>query len=449
MKRTILSLLFLFIIQFSFAQNIKGIVLDADTKKPLKDVHVYAKNKEQVTLTNEIGKFRLKLSSQIYTNDTIYFSYIGYKTKKVLYSKKKKNYSVHLINDELKLDDVELVWKKKLNLRVHFNKLKSMKRGLHSFGSLLKDNKIYVIGGDASVEINEMKKLMEYDPENVEAMVLTGRVKPNNSRQFYRGDLYIYDIKLDKWEVTDKMFRKRAYHNLNNYGNKIYVLGGKRLSMGRKYEYLENKIEVFDEENNSIIIDDTNPHQAVDFVSFNYDDKIIVMGGSTKKKKNGIKEYSNKVHLYDLKSGLWYELTTMPSAKEVNGVLIDNKIYLLGGFNRNPLTEIETFDLISGEWKKEGDLFQGLTNPAITHKNDDIYLFEDGKIVRYNIKTKELQQYLIDLNLKSSKLYYANNKLYILGGFRENNYSVTPSRELYSIDLNEFEKTKINKSKRL
>jgi len=450
MKRTILSLLFLVTIQFSFAQYIKGTVLDATTKKPLKEVHVYIKNKEQVTLTNGFGKYRLKLSSQIKTNDTLFFSFIGYKTQKLLYSKNIRNYSVSLVKDELKLENVALVWERKLKPRLYYKKLTPMKRGLSSFGSLLKDDKIYVIGGESSIIINEMKKMLDYDPENLELAVLSGRLKANNfTRQFYRGDLYIYDIKLDRWEVTDKKFSKRAHHNLNNYGDKIYVLGGKTLSMGRKYEYLDDKIEVFDKNDKNIIIDNTNPHQAVDFASFTYNDNIIVMGGSVKKDKNEVKEYSNKVHLYDLKSGLWYELTTMPSAKETNGVLIDDKVYLLGGFKEKSLTEIESFDLISGKWEKEGDLFEGINTSAITHKNNMVYLFNDGKIVTYNIKRKELKQYLIDLDLKSSKLFYANNKLYILGGFRENSYSSFPSRALYSIDINEFETTNIEKSKRL
>jgi len=448
MKRTIVSLLFLVTIQFSFAQYIKGTVLDATTKKPLEDVHVYVKNKEQVTFTNGFGKFRLKLSSQIKFNDTIYFSFIGYKTKKLGYSKNKKNYSVSLVKDELKLENVALVWERKLKPRLHYKKLTPMKRGLSSFGALLKDDKIYVIGGESTIKIDEMKKLMDYY-EKISFGELIMRSKSSFNRQFYRGDLYIYDINLDTWEVTDKMFRKRAYHNLNNYDNKIYVLGGKNLSMGRKYEYLDDKIEIFDQDDKNIIIDDTNPHQAVDFASFTYKDKIILMGGSTKMKKNGKKEYTNKVHLHDLKSGLWYELASMPLAKETKGVLINDKVYLLGGFNKKPLTGIETFDLISGKWEREGDLFNGLSTPAIAHKNEMVYLYEDGKMVTYNIKTKELKQFLIDLDLKSSKLYYANNKLYILGGFRENNYSVVPSKSLYSIDLIEFETTNIHKSKKL
>ncbi len=250
-------------------------------------------------------------------------------------------------------------------------------------------------------------------------------------------------------KLIKKKFKKRAYHNLNYYNNKLYVLGGKRLARNRKFEYLENQIEIFDQEKNIITIDNTNPHQAVNFASFSYGDKIIVMGGSIKKKSNGSKEYSNKIHLFNLKSGLWYELGPMPVAKEASGVLIKDKIYLVGGFNKKALTAIETYDLITGKWKKEGDLFKGISKPAITHNGAILYIFEDGKILTYNLLTKELNTYYINLFLKASKLFYSGNTLYILGGFREKSYSAYPSRSLFSIDLNEFENTKIHKTRKL
>jgi hypothetical protein len=70
-----------------------------------------------------------------------------------------------------------------------------------------------------------------------------------------------------------------------------------------------------------------------------------------------------------------------------------------------------------------------------------IYIFDNGKIQTYNTDTKEINAYLIDLPLKNSELFYSNDMLYILGGSLKNEYSVTPSSGLYSIDLNEFKRT--------
>jgi hypothetical protein len=171
------------------------------------------------------------------------------------------------------------------------------------------------------------------------------------------------------------------------------------------------------------------------------------MGGSVKLKHNGEKLFTNKSHMYNLESGLWYQLIDMSEAKEANGVLIKNKIYLVGGFNNKPLKDIESYDLSTGKWKKEAELFSGISDPGLTAHHNNIYIYDDGKIYTYNTNTKELNEYLIDLPYKSSELYYFNDKLYLLGGYFENEYSQRPSRNLYSISLNEFDKTRINKSR--
>lgn len=444
---------FLFFSSISFAQTIEGVVLDAKTNKPIKESHVYSTSIEQGTITNFRGKFRLKLSG-IHNLDSVYVSHIGYKKKAFLYAENKKSYIIYLEANRNELSEIELTGvKRKLNSRLRYNKLTSMKRGLHSFGSLLVDDKIYVVGGNVTYKVDNQKRViddMSMRPEATFIDVVKALAKTSNfSKEFYRGDLLVYDLKLDLWESSDVKFRKRAHHNVHYHNNKLYVLGGKRLSMGRRYEYLDDKIEVFDNENNTVEIDDTNPHQAIDFASFTYDDKIILMGGSVKEKKSGQKVYTDKVHLYDLKSGFWYELASMPSAKEANGVLIGNTIYLIGGTNEKSIPSIETYDLVSGKWEKEGDLFQSFTKPAIAYNGAIVYVFEKGKIVTFNTKTKELSQYSIDLDLQAAKMYYSNDKLYILGGYRENSYSVKPSANLYSIDVDEFDTTKINKSKRL
>ena len=328
-----------------------------------------------------------------------------------------------------------------------------MKVGLHDFGSFLNNGKIYVLGGDGSENENMFLKTMEYYPDidNFGEFLAKANRFHSFSKTRYKGNLQIYNIKNDTWTKSNLKLRKRAYNNANFYNNKIYVLGGKNLASHGRYfnEYLDNKIEVVDLEKNTVTIDNTNPHQAVNFASFNYKDNIIVVGGSVKLKKNGFREYSNKVHLHNLKTGLWYNLATMPVAKEVNGVIIDSIIYLIGGFNNKPLNSIETYNITTGKWQKVGELFKALERPAITHHKQFIYIFDDGKIYTYNTQTKELKKYFIGISVKAAQLYYANHKLYILGGYKLTNYSITNSSDLFSINLNEFDLTKVIESKTL
>lgn len=441
------TLILLFSLSFSFAQNIKGITFDEETNKPIRGVHVYFKNTDKGTLTNINGKFKLSVS-KINKKDTIIFSHIGYNSVKIPYQKSKKKYKIYFSKIINKLNEVGIVKKIKLKSSIHFNKLASLPTELHSFGSLLIKDKIYVLGGDITFEVDGLKKAANNHPN----LSLVEHIQLANqywNYENYTGELSIYNIKQNKWFVDKQKFRKRAYHNLNYYQDKIYVIGGKRIAKSRNFEFLDNKIEVFNLKTKTTTIDNTNPHQAINFASFVFNDNIIVMGGSIKMENNK-KIFSNKVHVYSLETGYWYQLKDMPTAKEITGILIKNKIYLIGGFNNESLTSIESFDLITGKWEKESELFDGISTPAITHKDNIIYIFNDGSISTYNINTKELNNYFIRLFLKSSKLFYANNKLYILGGYIEDkaDSSVSPSSKLYSIDIKEFNITKINKSKR-
>jgi len=363
MKKFTLFLIFSLSSFLSFSQYIEGKVLDANTNKPIEGVNVYMEGINRGAITNEKGNYYLKFPYEIIKKDVIHFSHIAYKKLEIPFLQKKKNYSVNLLIDLKKLEEVKISKKRNLKQSISYKKLSSMKNGVHSFGSILIDNKIYVIGGDASYSNNEFRKALEYDPDRAFQKLLSGVIK-NSNKDSYSGDIQTYNIKKDSWIKSKSKFNKRAYHNLNYDKNKIYVIGGKNISANGKFEYLDDKIEVFDADKDTIIVDNTNPHQAVNFASFTYNDIMILMGGSLKLKNNGFKEYSNKVHLYDIKTGNWYQLGNMPIAKEVKGVLIKDKIYLVGGFNNKPLSSIETFDLTTQKWKKFKGI--GITSYALS-----------------------------------------------------------------------------------
>ena len=136
----------------------------------------------------------------------------------------------------------------------------------------------------------------------------------------------------------------------------------------------------------------------------------------------------------------------MVERKEVQGVLVGDKIYLVGGNNGEPLSSIEVFDLIKGKWHLEGQLPYGISRPSITSTNDAIYIYSHGAFMIYNIHSKILESYEIELFLKQAQLEIYNDKLYIIGGYREDESSIIPSHKIYSIQLNQFKLTKIKES---
>ena len=421
-----------------------------ETNTPIEYVNVYFKKTKEGIFTNEKGEFYLKLHSNLKPTDTIHFSFIGYNTKSIIFSGLEQlNFIVHLSKKTEHLNEVTVSNQVELKNQIPFKKLSSLKKGVYNFGSELIENKIYVTGGDQSlIEDTEKKVFNEVSsiPEaTYEDLLKKLRSSSNFTWENYSDKLQVYDITKNSWAISNLEFRKRAYHQTVCI-NEMYVLGGKSLSKNGKYEYLDNKIEVLDLQKGKIIIDETNPHQAINFAAFSNQDNIIIMGGSTKLKKSGEKIYSNESHIYDTSSGYWYELPKMTRPKEVSGIIVKNKIYLIGGFNKNPLTEIESYDLKNGQWKKEGNLFSGMENPALAYSDNCIYIFSSGLILTYNTKTKILNEYKIALHTKNSQMHCYDGNLYIFGGFNEDEFTKSTSSKMSVIDLSDFYKTKITKS---
>ena len=427
------------------AQTISGIVKSVNNNLPIEDANIYAIRTQIGTLTNDKGEFSLQNKTK--PNDTLQISHIGYITTKIaIKDLKESNFIISLEEDIETLNNIDITNRKvKLKPKLDFATLAPLEQGIYSFGSTVVNNKIYVTGGDSSEESNALHTLKQKGIDSEDPKFEQKYMQLLNfqgSKNFYNGDLLIYDPKTDVWQKSADKFKKRAYHTLNYYDNSLYVLGGKKLSTSKKIEYLDNEIEVFDINKNTIAIDKTNPHKAADFASFVYKDNIIVMGGSIKSNEKNQKVFTDQVHMYNITSGLWYELAKMPEAKEVKGVLIGDKIFTVGNNDSKNPSEIQSFDLTTETWKNETALFSRLENPAITSNNDTIYLFEDGKMLVYNTKSKQIKEYLVQLELKSATMHFLNDKLYIIGGHTFTTYIKTPSEKVYSISIDEFDTTR-------
>lgn len=433
------------------AQNINGTIISKNTNLPLENTNILALSSKVGTISDENGQFSLKLFSKFNDDEVLEFSHIGYATTRISLSYlAKQSFIVSLEENIENLSGLIIPADQKLQSKLSFTKLASLKNLIFSFGSFLQDDKIYISGGDAYPEINQLEKARA-EKADMDLVNFLSEAQYTSAKRHYKQDLCIYDIKTNTWETPKLNLKARAYHNIHYYNNSIYVLGGKKILVNKisSWEYLQDQIEVLDLEKQTIKTDNTNPHQSADFASFTYKDNIIVIGGSVKSTESGTKDFTDKVHLYNISSGYWYELIHMPTAKETTGVLVDDKIYLIGGNNGKPISPIETFDLATEKWQTEGELFSPLERPAVTYHENIIYFFEDQKMYVYDITTKQLKEYEIGLPLKYSNMHYYNDKLYILGGRIDNSYSKLPSSKVFSIDVNEFEITKPTRIKTL
>ena len=97
-KYFILLFLFCSILGFSQeteqeTQTINAVVVNAQTDSPLESVHIVNLNKVFGTITNNNGEFSIRAS----VNDTLYFSYLGFKSQKI-----------RVTNDMFKFEDTKI-----------------------------------------------------------------------------------------------------------------------------------------------------------------------------------------------------------------------------------------------------------------------------------------------------------------------------------------------------
>ena len=436
-----------------FGQNLEGRVLDADTKQPLSNVNVFIENTEVGTSTNNNGEFKLSYSS-INTPNRLIFSIIGYKTYKIKFKDLIEEAPTTILMQEQtsELSEVIVSEKKKLLEKLRYNKLSPMKKGLYAFDCAMVNDTIYIIGGSESFVEDTMRKAIDDANTNCPDCGFLGvldELEPNASYQGYNNNLLVYNINLDQWHTKEIDFVDREDHQINLYDNRLYVIGGKKISNNGKKEYLHNKIEILNLDSLHIVVDDTNPHQAINFASFTYKDNILVMGGAIKKSKSGKKIFTDKCHFFNITTGYWYDLDTMPTAKQTDGAIINEKVYLIGGSDGKPLSEIESLDLSDGKWQKEGNLPYAMQNPSIASHKEIIYIYNFGKLHVYDTSANTIYDYDIDLSIKEPGLVFNKNKLYFIGGYTEEQYAKTPSPSLFSLDLSELKKTKVTGSKQL
>src|SRR6478609_2421931 len=150
LKRLVLFL-FLFPL-FAWGQNLKGSVLNSQNKLAIQDVNIALKETNENTKTDDKGSFKLKVSKNLEQSDTLYVSHIGYTPKKIsFFDLKKNNYLIFLDEKMENLNGLTLSsTKREFKSKLNFIKLAPLQYRISSFGSVIKDNKIYVIGGDGS-----------------------------------------------------------------------------------------------------------------------------------------------------------------------------------------------------------------------------------------------------------------------------------------------------------
>lgn len=397
MKLFIVFFLVVYCATVSKAQT-KGLVTDGDSRLPLSGVNIYLqKDSVGISTTNNNGYFDSNLLNKFNANDTIVFSYIGFfPVRLTLKELECLGYQVqmHVSFQQLSEVTVQSRYRRKFG---NYKSLKSLPRGVHSFGSIIKDGKIYIYSG-------------------IETLTFSIPT-PFRDIEYLSDKMFIYDIATDIWTKSVHKFIPRYCHTAVYYKGKVFIIGGKAFSTNHKLEYTEPRIEVYDMDKDTVYIDNINPHQAADPITFIYNDCLYVMGGTVKKNK-----FSSKIHVLDLKTGVWYDTgIDIPKERRDNmkGVLIGETVYFFGGYSTASMWKVRSYNLQTGVWKDLCDLKEGVIYPGLAVNGNLIYIYEKTILQTYNIRTNMIDACYFTEGSDNSGLFYNDGKIYIVGGHQQ------------------------------
>lgn len=372
-----------------YAQT-QGQVTDAKDNQPLSGVNIYLqKDSVGIGATDRDGHFDLSALEKADETDTIVFSYVGYLSLRLTCNDlRNATYRVTMQAHAQALPEVS-VMAGKGRVILSYERLKDLPMKLTSPASFVHDGKIYLISGTEKTPVGDS--------------ILSEK-------------MLIYDIAADAWTESPQKFARRNGHRAHYYKGKVFVVGGKYWSTNHRLEYTALQIEIYDMDRDTLYVDRVNPHQAVKPATFIYDDCLYMLGGSVKERV-----YSDKVHTLDLKTGVWYDTGIVIPEERLDfstGVLVGHVVYFFGGWR------------MASIWK----------NPGVAVGGELIYLYDDTVLQIYNIRTNRVTAYYFTDGRCKTELFYADGKLYLVGGrpmptFSEEDEPTLEPESVFSVDV--------------
>jgi len=239
-----------------------------------------------------------------------------------------------------------------------------------------------------------------------------------------------YNITDNSWSVLNSTLFTKKFANSETYNNKIYIFNG----------WGNSHLEIVDLVTNTITKGAVNRSYTGNAGSAIHNGKIYVFGGSgLSGAKNTV--FSNKFQVYDIASNTWNSLPDMPTARETKGKIVNDKLYVIGGFNGTPSRLINVYDLNSNLWIKQYTMPSGISGHALAVSDNKIFIvggFNNQTFLAYFDTTTntfhQLSSNMIPRRHAAAEVY--NNKLYIIGG---STTSLTSSaiKNIQVADINE------------
>lgn len=173
----------------------------------------------------------------------------------------------------------------------------------------------------------------------------------------------------NQWtELNDQVIGRR-YLTTEVVNDVIYIIGGQ----AGDGSYVET-VQSYNITNNSITTVAPLPTKRRQLNSVVYDNKIYVLGGELE----NTGERTGALEVYDPSSDSWSTLTSMPTPRECDLALIDDKIYAFGGYDGSSgLTTVEIYDIENDSWSVANDMPYDLSAYHLASFENFVFLFGD------------------------------------------------------------------------
>ncbi|WP_139348591.1 kelch repeat-containing protein [Chryseobacterium sp. JV274] len=219
-----------------------------------------------------------------------------------------------------------------------------------------------------------------------------------------------YNITDNKWSVLNPTLLSKKFANSETYNNKIYIFNG----------WGNSHLEIVDLETHKITKGAVNRSYTGNAGSAIHNGKIYVFGGSG---LNGVATtvFSNRFQYYDIASDTWHPLPDMPTAREARGKIVNDKLYVIGGFNGTSSRLINVYDLNTDRWTDQFTMPAGISGHSLAVSGNKIFIaggYNNQTFLAYfdttTNKFHQLSSNMIPRRHAALEVY--NNKLYIIGG---------------------------------
>ncbi len=219
-----------------------------------------------------------------------------------------------------------------------------------------------------------------------------------------------YNVTDNKWSVLNATLSPKKFANSETYGHKIYIFNG----------WGNSHLEIVDLETQKVTKGAVNRSYTGNAGSAIHNGKIYVFGGSG---LNGAATtvFSNRFQYYDIASDTWHPLPDMPTAREAKGKIVNDKLYVIGGFNGTSSRLINVFDLNSNRWTNQYTMPAGISGHSLAVSGDKIFIaggYNNQTFLAYfdttTHKVHQLTSNMIPRRHAAAEVY--NDKLYIIGG---------------------------------